>query len=289
MSFGIYNIKRAMCSNQIKKQINEYIIKNKKFITQYRMREILDKEKRALSNIRLFSGIDIPDTVGTVKSLLCLIDDNNGICEMDGCINEKSRDSGRWVLRKFCSRKCADRDFALKQSGLGNSFHKISEESRKSMGEKISEKINKKILKGEFTPNITNSWLNSKISVNINGKLKFVRSSWEAYFYILNPELSYKLIRIPYLDKKTKKPRNYITDFCDFTNKIIYEIKPKTKIKDNPEKIESAKEWCSLNFYSYVIITQDWIIERYNKKLLENQPEGERISMLIEKMIKYEN
>lgn len=44
-----------------------------------------------------------------------------------------------------------------------------------------------------------------------------------------------------------------------------------------------------MSFGIYVIITQDWIIERYNKKLLENQQEGERISMLIEKMIKYEN
>lgn len=278
-----------MCSNETKKEISKYIIKNKKFITQYRMKEILDKEKRALSNIRLFSGVDIPDSVDTIKSLLCLIDSNNGICERPGCINEKSRDSGRWELRKFCSRKCADKDFGLKQTGARNSFHNISDESRKNMGYKISKKITKKILDGEFTPNITNSWSNSKTSVIINGELKFVRSSWEAYFYILNPDLSYELIRIPYFDEKTNKARNYITDFCDFNNKIIYEIKPKTKIKDNLKKIEEAKKWCLLNSYSYVIITQDWIIERYNKKILEGQPEGERIAMLIEKMIKYEN
>lgn len=278
-----------MCNNQDKQKIKEYIIKNKKFITQYRMKEILDKEKRALSNIRLFSGINIPDEIDDVKSLLCLIDVNNGVCERDGCINEKSRDPGRWELRKFCSRSCADKDFGSKQIGCKNSFHNISDESRKNMGSKISKKIRKRILDGEFTPNITNSWSNSKISVNINGELKFVRSSWEAYFYILNKDLSYELIRIPYLDEKTNKVRSYITDFCDFNNKIIYEIKPKTRVKDNFLKIKEAKKWCEINSYSYVIITQEWIIERYDRKKLVDQPEGERIARLIEKMIKYEN
>jgi hypothetical protein len=272
-----------------KNTIAEYISKNKKFITQYRVKEILDKEERAMSNIRMFSGINIPADIDTIKKLLCLIDGNNGICERIGCSEEKSKDVGRWELRKFCSRKCADLDFGIKQKGTSNSFHNITDESRKNMGSKISKKIRGRIFSGEFTPNITNSWANSKISVNIKGELKFVRSSWEAYFYILNPNLSYEIIRIPYFDEVSMKVRNYITDFCDFSNKIIYEIKPKTRIKDNHKKIEEAKKWCLLNSYNYIIITQDWIIEKYNRSLLFGQPEGERIAYLIEKMIKYEN
>ncbi len=279
-----------MDNNQKNKDLlREYIKNNKKFITQYRMKEILDKEIRALSNIRMFSGIHIPDSINSISDLLYFIDDSDGVCEKEGCNNKKSRDQGRWELRKFCDRKCADLDFSVKQRGSNNSFHNITEESRKNMGSKISKNVRERIATGEFTPNITNSWSNSKISVMVNGEIKFVRSSWEAYFYILNPDLFYEVIRIPYFDEIKGKVRNYITDFCDFNSKIIYEIKPKNKIEDNNRKIIEAKKWCEINSYRYEIITQDWLIGRYDRSLVYGQPEGDRIIYLIEKMIKYEN
>jgi hypothetical protein len=266
-----------------------FIKEKKKFITQYRMNSIKNKDERSFLNIKEYCKIELPNSIKNIRDILDVLDNSNGICEMDGCENKKKRDSNRWYLRKFCSRKCADLHFSICQKGDNNSFHNISEEKRKDMGRKISKKISKKISNGEFTPNITNSWANSKIRVNIKGRIKFVRSSWEAYFYILNPDLLYELIRIPYFDSKKGLFRNYITDFCDPVNKIIYEIKPKSKIQDSSEKINSAKEWCRINSYEYRVIQQEWIIENYKRDLLIDQPEGERISHLIEKMIKYEN
>lgn len=269
--------------------LRSFINDKKKFITQYGINRIKNKEERSIYNIKTYSGIDFPYWVNSTRDILDLMDHNSGICERSGCNNKKKRDGTRWILRKFCCRKCADLDFSENQRGDSNSFHKISEENRIKMGNKISKKISKRIAEGTFTPNITNSWANSKIRVLINGSPIFVRSSWEAYFYILNPELVYELIRIPYFDSKKNCFRNYITDFCDPINKIIYEIKPKSKIKESHDKLKYAKKWCIDNCYEYRIITQEWIMERYSRNVLDGQPEGDRISHLIEKMIKYEN
>lgn len=286
MSFGIYKNKRVMEYTDMN-TLRSIIEKNKKFFSQNKMYIITDKEERTIKNIKEYPGIVIPENIETLKDLLYYMDENSGKCERDDCDNKKLKCPDRWLLRKFCSRKCADLDFSRKQMGEFNTSHKMSEESKINMGLKISSKIIKRIKDGSFTPNITNSWAKSKIKVKINDDIKFVRSSWEAYFYILNPDLYYELIRIPYFDKKTKKYKNYITDFCDQEKKIIYEIKPKSKISENKEKIDSAKKWCKDNHYLYQIITQEWIISRYEKNLLIDQPDGERISYLIEKMIRY--
>lgn len=55
------------------------------------------------------------------------------------------------------------------------------------------------------------------------------------------------------------------------------------------KKITQTKKWCLDNSYSYKIITQEWISKNYDRNLLIGQPNEERISYLIEKMIKYEN
>ena len=286
MNFGIYNNKRLMERTQIE-NLSKYIKENIYFITGNMKTKILDKEERALYNIKKFSGIKITDEIKSIHDILSLFDKNEGICERVGC-QEKKKKSYRWKLRDFCSRKCADLYFSEKQKGIGNTSHRMTQESKKNMGDKISINIKNKIANGTFTPNITNSWSHSKIKIFVNGKEKFVRSSWEAYFYILNPQLYYELIRIPYFDNKKKTYRNYITDFCDIDKKIIYEIKPSNKKDENKDKSDAAYEWSEKNNYSFIIITQDWIKNNYDKKLLDGQPNQERISMLIEKMIKYD-
>ena len=288
MTFGIYINKNPMENNQLQ-QLILFIKEKKKFITQYGINKIPNKVERSFHNIKMYSGIDLPDSIQSIRGILDLIDTNLGICERTCCNNKKKWDGNRWDLRKFCGRKCADLDFSEKQKGEHNSFHNISEENRIKMGNKISKKISKKISEGTFTPNITNSWANSKINVLIKGRSIFVRSSWEAYFYLLNPDLMYEFIRIPYFDLEKNCFRNYITDFFDPINMIIYEIKPKSKIKESCDKLKAAKKWCKDNSYEYKIITQKWIIERYSRHVLEGQPQKERISYLIEKMIKYEN
>lgn len=130
-----------------------------------------------------------------------------------------------------------------------------SKEDRDRILKKQSDTMKELISSGKFTPNITNSWAKSRCKVLD----KTFRSSWEAMFYLVNQNLEYEKIRIPYTYNGIK--HYYITDFQDFTNKIIYEIKPKVNLDSNLviEKENAAKEWCDINKWSYVFISEDWI------------------------------
>lgn len=136
-----------------------------------------------------------------------------------------------------------------------------------------SKKLKDKIKNGEFTPCVTNSWANSKIFLKIFN-MNF-RSSWEAYFYIYmrknNNELEYEKIRIPYFDSEMNKNRNYITDFQDFKNKIIYEIKPDTNLdsQNTKDKEYFAKLWCSENGYTFKYISDGWFKSNYDENILD--------------------
>lgn len=44
----------------------------------------------------------------------------------------------------------------------------MTEESIKAAKEKLSNKLKNAIKNGKFTPNVTNSWCHSKISIGIN-------------------------------------------------------------------------------------------------------------------------
>lgn len=131
----------------------------------------------------------------------------------------------------------------------------------KRAGEKISKTIKEKISKGEWTPCVTNSWARSRCYVNGLP----LRSSWEAAFYLLNPNVSFEKIRIIYINDKGVS-RNYITDFQDFDKKIIYEIKPYALTFDsnNLLKEEAAKKWCIDNGWNFVYITEDYFKQNFN-------------------------
>jgi hypothetical protein len=132
---------------------------------------------------------------------------------------------------------------------------------------KQSITMKKKIKAGEFTPCITNSWANSRCKISFNGVDKIYRSTWDAAFAILNPELLYEHTRIIYYSNKTNKNRVYITDFTDINNKVVYEIKPKCNInsKDFMDKYKSAIEWCNDNGYEYSLISEQWFSDNAYK------------------------
>jgi len=131
--------------------------------------------------------------------------------------------------------------------------------------------MKEKIKNGEFTPCITNSWANSKCRLKIEGFNKFYRSSWDAAFQILNPDCEYETLRIQYISPKDNQKHNYIVDFIDRENKIIYEIKPESN-KDNEivkAKENAAKIWCEENNYKFKFISNDWFKENANKIIYE--------------------
>lgn len=235
-------------------------------------------------------NFDFDITIRSVIKFLKNIDDS---CLIDGCLNKrdfigvrKGTERTEYGFKKFCSDECYKKSISNRQIGKGNTCHRMSEKSFKSMCEKNSKIMKDKIKKGEFKPNISNSWHKGNSYLILDNKKIRYRSSWEAFFHICNLNLKYEDIRIEY--KYLGKKHNYIVDFIDYENKILYEVKPKSSIniKRNKNKRYYAKKWCKNNNYEYVYITEKWIIENIDKNIdnLKNQPDSEEI---IRKLKRY--
>lgn len=90
----------------------------------------------------------------------------------------------------------------------------------------------------------------------------FFRSILELSFiinYIEKNNYSIKsaeYLKIPYIFNNTK--RNYLPDYIDEQNKILYEIKPYhlIKSKENQAKFASANIWCTNNKYNFKILSE---------------------------------
>ena len=83
-----------------------------------------------------------------------------------------------------------------------------------------------------------------------------VDRTWELIFHEDNPKLEYEKLRLSYMDGENQ--RIYITDFVDFDNKIIYEIKPSSELNQTNflNKKKYTEEWCSKNKFLYKVITE---------------------------------
>ena len=158
----------------------------------------------------------------------------------------------------FCSTKC-----------YNNCDHSVlypySEEKRKKQSATLKEKIRK----GEFTPCVTNSWSKSRIVIH---GIPF-RSSWEAAYWLLNQHLEFEKLRIPYVNDQGIS-RNYIVDFVDHTNKIIYEVKPNSEKKEinNLLKEAAAMVFCKENGYTYVMINDEWFFDNVDEIISSAKP-----------------
>ena len=134
---------------------------------------------------------------------------------------------------------------------------------------KRSNDIKNKILKGTFTPNVTNSWAKSRCYVD---GIPF-RSSWEAYFYLFNKIngiiLEYEKLRVLYTFEA--KNHIYIVDFIDELHNIVYEIKPFSCLDDEKVRLkeQSAKAWCLTNNLEFVFISDDWFLKNFDENLLK--------------------
>jgi len=124
----------------------------------------------------------------------------------------------------------------------------------KGIYKKLSETIKENILSGKWTPK-NNRCRSKRVLSEITG-LKY-RSNWELIFHELHPTYGYEKIRIRYTHPEGAS-KIYITDFIDYDNKVIYEIKPSTELDNNIvlAKAAAAKQWCIANNYTYKIITE---------------------------------
>lgn len=177
----------------------------------------------------------------------------------------KTKFVGIWkrsAYNKYCSDECRYKSISIRQTD-DNSVNRIKDKQK--WKKNISNSMKDKIKNGEFIPNITNSWSNSKCICKIGEYDVVFRSTWEAFFNLVNPHLKYEITIIPYVFNSVE--HNYIVDFTDIDNKILYEIKPDSERnkKLNVVKEIYSLEWCIENNYKYIIIGNDWFKDNFNK------------------------
>lgn len=183
------------------------------------------------------------------------------------------------AYKTLCSNKCRTTWLGKIHTGENNTCYRMTEESKNSMKKKISLKIKNMIKEGKFLPNITNSWARSKCEIYINNKIVKTRSSWEAFYYLVNPTLEYEKLIVQY--KVDNVEYNYIVDFVDHIHKQVFEIKPEKYVNKKiiDLKLKSLKKWCKNNNYQYNLINNKWFVENYNKHkhLIIGQPSQEKM------------
>lgn len=196
---------------------------------------------------------------------------------------------GHYGEYRFCSKKCAYEYTSERQRGANNTSHRMSDETFKGMCIKNSIKMKQNIKEGKFIPNVTNSWAKSRCDILfLRGsetiELK-TRSTWDAYFQLFNTNLFYEKLIIPYRFKK--EDHNYIVDFVDYQNKIIYEIKPNATAKDprNLTKARYARKWAKNNGYKFYLIKDRWFKENYNIDIILGQPCEEKLLRNLKQFI----
>jgi hypothetical protein len=89
---------------------------------------------------------------------------------------------------------------------------------------------------------------------------EYMHSSWETAFLQKCIQLNLPVTKkhdiiIPYVDPLDGKEKNYIPDFLDLSDLIIYEIKGKFD-EVVFAKSEAAREWCNQNGYVYALIDE---------------------------------
>ena len=191
-------------------------------------------------------------------------------CRLENCNNQKRFISFCQGYRDFCSDECRNKWLSMSRKGLGNPIHRITDENRTKWGEKLSKRKKELIAQGLYTPPATNSWCHSRYNLTFLRNKKIVnqkvRSSWEAFFQLYNPNVEYEKLRIPFY--YNNEWHSYIVDFIDNKNKIVYELKPEALVKNviNSIKENTLKQWCVEHNYLYIRIT-----EKYFKTILWNE------------------
>jgi len=130
----------------------------------------------------------------------------------------------------------------------------VGKRQRNNAGKLHSVAMKKKIRDGEYTPRITNTWTHWDANVMVNRCTYRFRSSWEACFWLCNQQLEYETIRVP------RGKSSVICDFIDQFNRIIYEIKPRSRYRPEKHKINAIIKWCLSNNYKFIWINESNIL-----------------------------
>lgn len=213
-------ISKPLINFESKIQLYEYLKKNKgevKNVLNFPEKYPILKNKN-INNIReLFMFLQNLEE----KDIKCRNVKCNNVTDFIGFSNTKRYPRG---FKNYCCEKCLYEMRSIRQMGDDNTYHRMNPDKIPEFRKKLSDSMKDRIASGKFKPNIHNSWRNTKYLVLINGIIKKFRSSWEAFFNLVNPSFSYESRRIPYVQNDEK--HTYIVDFDDIENRILYEIKP---------------------------------------------------------------
>jgi hypothetical protein len=144
--------------------------------------------------------------------------------------------------------------------------------------------MKEKIRRGEFTPNITNSFTHWTAEIEYDGQIKKFRSSWEACFWLSNPHLEYETIRVELPDGGC-----VITDFVDTNTKIIYEIKPTSFWRKQQHKIDAIIEYCFQQNYKFIWINERNILNYVDKTKFVTDFNKKQLEVLLNGIKSYIN
>ncbi len=214
----------------------------------------------------------------SVKDIIKYLKNIDSKCELCGKELELIGVWKRGYFNKYCE-SCLNKSRSIRQKE-DNSVYKIF--NKDEWKKNISDKLKERIKDGKFKPIITNSWSNSMCITKIGDKYIKFRSTWEAFFNKVNKSLEYEKLIIPY--EYNGEKHNYIVDFIDEENKILYEIKPSSEKnkKRNQIKFKNAIKWCNDNGYKFNIIDNSWFISNFDKyyKLLDEIEDNKIIKNL---------
>ncbi|MEG1009268.1 MAG: hypothetical protein RSF67_05585, partial [Clostridia bacterium] len=277
-----YCINNEIDKLKTKKDIYDYIllnyndIRNNKYLYQ------------GIKNHKIYEKLN--KHFDSDQELYDYLNPSDKICRNKFC--DKIRKFDRFTIgyKDFCCAECNNIWLSYSRTGDNNPCHSMSEDTKLNAAKIISAKLKAKIKSGEYTPKVTNSWCHSKHEIVINNKKINVRSSWEAFFYVLNPHLDYEKLRVQYIFEGIE--HNYIVDFIDYKNKIVYEIKPNSLIDNNINtlKINALNNWCVVNNYKLFIISEDYFKNiKLDLSLLKSSPTYEKLKTLAVKYISIEN
>ena len=218
----------------------------------------------------------------SANDLYDFLHDKKQSCRLNSCNKKKRFRSFTTGYYDFCSLPCTNKWLSESRIGKNNPIHNISDNNRKKWKAKLSKQVKERIAAGKWTPNVTNSWCHSryKIQFKRNNKIikQKVRSSWEAFFQLMNTNYLYEKLRIPYL--YNNEWHNYIVDFIDNDKKEVVEIKPKSEElkQKNINKQAALITWCECNNFKLISINEDYFKSiTWDDTLLVDQPDKERL------------
>lgn len=180
--------------------------------------------------------------------------------------------------RKYCSSHCYWENL---RDGIG--LRDYSEEERLAQ----SERLKKMIRDGKFKPCVTSTFTHVKV---IYDDIPY-RSTWEAIFKMIQEvygnTIEYEPLRVKYqIDGRW---RNYIPDFVDTNNRIVYEIKPDCRMESLEVQLkdESLLVWCTENGYNRVFVSETYFRTVLSDDHMYDLVKEKAITMGIEFVRKY--